>query len=96
MNPKDIADVLKRNAEDTKTLLRTNAELLRELGSIHKDIGELSVVTMALHSTLCALLPDFSGKYELNLASERIQRVKQQYEHRIRVLLEQADRMSKN
>jgi hypothetical protein len=87
---------LKGDRMPERTPSQNAAEILRMVADIQKDIGELSIAMMAQHSTLRDLFPDFESRYASKEKDAAILRVKNEYEHKIRVLLEAADRMSKS
>jgi hypothetical protein len=76
-----------------KTLNQLHAEILAD---IEKELGELSVVTTAQNEALRDLVPDFETHFEKHLQGERCQRLKREYEHRIRVFLEASQKLSEN
>lgn len=76
-----------------KAQREANAAILTMYADLLKEIGELSVLTMAQHSALLELLPTFQDKYAVHRASERTRLVEQQYEKRVRDLLEQSQRL---
>lgn len=78
-----------------RTPSQNAAEVLRMIADIQKDIGELSVTMIAEQSTLRDLLPDYAARFSSKEKDAAVLRVKNEYEHKIRVLLEAADRMSK-
>lgn len=76
---------------------RQNAiELLQSVADIQKDLGELNVAILAQHLALNDLLPEFENRYVEHLVDARTLQRKLEYEHRIRILLERADQMSKS
>jgi len=72
------------------------AELLNKLADIDKELGELSVSMIAQNATLRTLIPEFQTQFASQLASERCRQVKLEYEHRIGVLREAAQKLSKS
>jgi hypothetical protein len=76
-----------------KTLYQLYAELFAD---IYKELGELSVVTTAQNEALRDLVPDYESRFEQHLQGERCQRAKREYEQKIRVFLEAAQKLSKN
>jgi hypothetical protein len=72
------------------------AELLNKLADIDKELGELSITMIAQNKALGTLIPGFETQLASQLASERCQRVKLEYEHRIGVLREAAQKLSKS
>ena len=79
-----------------RTPSQSAAEILRLVADIQKDLGELIGVTTAERAALRDLLPDFESRFVEHLGDKKSLQIKHEYEHKIRVLLEAADRMSKN
>ncbi|HEY4742645.1 MAG TPA: hypothetical protein VIH76_18760 [Candidatus Acidoferrales bacterium] len=73
------------------------AEILRIMVGMRKDIGELLIENVSLHSALTGAFPQssFAYLYSECLASEKVLQLKREIERQIGVLLEKADRLSK-
>lgn len=91
----DASEFIRALEQGKEAQRETNAAILAMYAGLYKEIGELSVLTMAQHSALSELLPGFQSKFDVRRASERIQRVEQQYAKRVRDLLERSQKMSK-
>jgi hypothetical protein len=76
---------------------KTVNQLLAEvIADIEKELGELVVVTTAQNQALRDLVPDFESHFDKHLQGERCQKLKREYEHRIHVFLEAAQKLSKS
>jgi hypothetical protein len=78
-----------------KTPSQYAAETLRVIADIEKELGELSVTVTAELSALRDLFPEFEARFVAHLEDRRSLQLKSEFEQKIRVLLEGADRMSK-
>ena len=79
-----------------RTPNQNSAEVLKEFANIGKEIGELSVAMAAQHAALKDSFPQFEARYLEHLRDQRCLQLKSEYEHRIRALLEAAQKMSES
>ena len=64
------------------------AAILQEFAAVQKQVGELAIAMEAQRLTLNRLLPGFATQFVAHLTSPSSLRIRQEYEHRISVLLE--------
>ena len=66
----------------------STATLLLEFANIQKQIGELTMNAEAQREALNRLLPGFASEFSNAMESPNIRQIRQEYEHRVSVLLE--------
>ena len=72
------------------------ANILNTLMDIEKELGELTVEMTAQHMSLGDLVPEFESRYTDRLGSPECLKLKNEYEYRIRVLLEASRKLSES
>jgi hypothetical protein len=65
-----------------------SAALLLEFAGIQKQFGELTMNAEAQRQALNRLLPEFASEFLTQMESLNIRQIRQEYEHRVSVLLE--------
>jgi hypothetical protein len=65
-----------------------SATLLLEFAAIQKQIGELTMNAEAQRQALRRLLPEFASEFLAQMESPSIRQIRQEYEHRVSVLIE--------
>jgi hypothetical protein len=81
---------------EDRTPAQNLAEVLKEFAQIQRSLSNLSISATARHLALCDLLPNFESRYLEHMGDAKVLRLKDEYEHRISILLEASRKMSES